>query len=106
MAMLTAWIALSLVPISGNWIALLSPEAHALRTEAAGMAIAPAPLDAAPLSVAPFLTLRSLWLFCACVALIFVGAHMAARPRRAERLSQHLHEGGVMISIPEISRRV
>ena len=95
LALLTAWIALSLVPISGNWLALLSPEAHALRVEAAGMTVPPTRLDAAPSSLAPFLTLRSLWLFCACASLIFVGAHMASRARRAERLSQLLFLAGV-----------
>ena len=95
LAALMAWIALSLVPVSGNWLALLSPEAHALRVEAAGITVPPTRLDAAPSSLAPFLTLRSFWLFCACASLIFVGTHMASRPRRAERLSQLLFLAGV-----------
>ncbi len=95
LVLLTLWIVMSLVPMEGDWLERLSPRAHALRAEAEVMAGSQSSMDSGPWSLAPFLTLRGLWLWLANVALIFVGAHIAASSRRAERLSQLLFLTGI-----------
>ena len=99
LAAFAVWIAVSVVPIDGSWLAVLSPQAHALRVETAMMGSAATAFDSAPTSLSPFLTLRSLWLFFACVALVFVGSHLASSPRRVERLTQLLFLTGVGFGI-------
>lgn len=85
--LLTVWIALSLVQLDGGWLEWISPQAHALRVDAEAMAGSASSVDSGPWSLAPFLTLRSFWLWLACVTLVFVGAHIAASGRRVEQLS-------------------
>lgn len=88
-ALLLAWMAFSLVPLEGSWLESLSPQAAALRGDVAE----------APVSLAPFLTLRSLWMAAACFALVFVGAHVASSPRRVEQLSFLLFLAGVAFGL-------
>lgn len=82
--LLAAWIALSLVPLDAIWLESLSPKTFGLRGD-----------EPAPTSLAPFLTLRSLWMGFALFALVFVGAHVASSPTRVEQLSLFLFVAGV-----------
>ena len=90
LALLVLWIAVSLVPLDMDWLSELSPQAHALRSDAPGPAT-----DSAPWSLAPFLTLRSLWIGLACFTLVFVSAHMASSPKKIEQLSLALFLMGI-----------
>ena len=98
LVLLTLWIALSVVPMDVGWLERLSPQAYGLREEAERMAgpFSSSPsMDAAPWSLAPFMTVRGLWLWLSYIALVFVGAHLAANPRRAERMSRILFLVGI-----------
>ncbi len=85
LALLTFWVALSLVPLSLPTLSSLSPEAASLRAEAERL------LDsepsAAPWSLAPYQSLRGLWIWLA-VAGLFYTSFCSARTREgALRLS-------------------
>ena len=85
LALLTFWVALSLVPLSRPTLSSLSPEAASLRAEAERL------LDsepsAAPWSLAPYQSLRGLWIWLA-VAGLFYTSFCSARTREgALRLS-------------------
>ena len=95
--LLTLWVAASLIPMPVGSLEWVSPQAYALRSEAARLGAASSPT--APLSVAPFLTARSLWMWCACIALMVIGAHMGARRKRVERFCQLLFLTGVGFGI-------
>lgn len=91
-ALIVAWVALSLVPLDAHWLSLWSPVALEMRGAGAGAA-------PAPVSLAPFLTFRGLWMLLACFALVFVGAHLASRPERVERLSLLLFFAGIAFGL-------
>jgi O-antigen ligase len=85
LALATVWVVLSLVPLPLPVLALLSPRALAIRSEAEGLLGRETSL--APWSLAPFLTFQDLLLWIAFVAL-FVAAHHAVSTRKgARRLS-------------------
>jgi O-antigen ligase len=95
--LLSLWLVVSLFPLAENSLAGLSPRAHALRQEAQVLMShqdTPA-LGSAPWSLAPFFTLRSLWLWLAYLGLFYFGVHLAGEPRRVERLSQLLFLLGI-----------
>jgi O-antigen ligase len=85
LALLTAWIAFSLVPLSRPLLASLSPEAASLRADAERLLDSgPSP---APWSLAPYQSLRGLWIWLA-VAGLFLASFRCARTREgALRLS-------------------
>lgn len=77
--LLSMWLLLSATPLQLSWLEVASPEAHRLRVEVAELlATEPA---AAPWSLAPFLTLRSLWLWLAVTSIFFMSV---ATFRRAD----------------------
>jgi O-antigen ligase len=85
LALATVWVVLSLVPLPPSMLALLSPKALAIRSEAEGLLGRETSL--APWSLTPFLTFQDLLLWIAFVA-IFVAAHHAVSSRKgARRLS-------------------
>jgi O-antigen ligase len=79
------WVSLSLVPLPAAVLALLSPKAHAFRTEAE--ALLGRELARAPLSVTPYLTLQDLLLWIAFVLLFLVTHHAVSSRRSVRRLS-------------------
>jgi len=85
LALLTVWVALSLVPLSRPVLSSLSPEAASLRTEAERL------LDsepsAAPWSLAPYQSLRGLWIWFAVVGLFYASLRCARTREGAWRLS-------------------
>ena len=85
LALLTLWIALSLVPLSRPLLSSLSPEAASLRAEAERL------LDSepseAPWSLAPYQSLRGLWIWLAVVGLFYTSFRCARTPEGALRLS-------------------
>lgn len=77
--LLSMWLLLSATPLQLSWLEVVSPEAHRFRVEAATLlATEPA---AAPWSLAPFLTLRSFWLWLAVTSVFFMSV---AAFRRAD----------------------
>ena len=85
LALLTLWIALSLVPLSRPILSSLSPEATSLRAEAERL------LDsepaAAPWSLAPYQSLRGLWIWLAVVGLFYASLRSVRTREGALRLS-------------------
>lgn len=85
LALLTLWVALSLVPLSRPILSSLSPQAASLRAEAERL------LDsepsAAPWSLAPYQSLRGLWIWLAVVGLFYTSFRCARTPEGALRLS-------------------
>jgi O-antigen ligase len=90
-ALLSVWIALSLLPLSRGALEVLSPRSAHLRSEAESLAgvVGADPL-AAPLSLAPFPTLAGLWLWLAAIALFSIAFVAARSPRGAKRLALSL----------------
>jgi O-antigen ligase len=88
-ALLTFWIALSLVPLSRPILSGLSPVAANLRTETENL------LDisngsnesSSPLSLAPYESLRGLWLWLAVVGVFYASFRAARTPEGARRLA-------------------
>ena len=78
----TLWVALSLVPMPSAALALLSPKALAVRSEAE--ALLGREVGLAPWSVTPYLTFQDLLLWIAFV-LVFVVTHHAVASRRGVR---------------------
>jgi O-antigen ligase len=97
--LLTFWMVLSLVPLDESSLAGLSPTAHALRHEAQTLTNPQAGIGSAPWSLAPFFTLRSLWLWAAYLGLFYFGVHLAADPARVERLSLFLFVVGIAFGV-------
>ena len=85
MSVLTLLVVLSVVPLDRQWLAAVSPLAHELRGEAETLVGASA--SNAPISLAPFLTLRSLWLWFACLAVFAFSLRLAERPGNVRRLT-------------------
>ncbi len=86
LVLMSLWILLSLVPIDRGWLSSASPQAGRWRAEAevlAGVTTA----EAAPLSLAPFLTLRSLWLWLAILVLFGFAFRLAREPAAASSLA-------------------
>jgi O-antigen ligase len=85
LALLTLWVAISLMPLSRPLLSSLSPEAASLRAEAERL------LDsepsAAPWSLAPYQSLRGLWIWLAVVGLFYTSLRCARAPEGALRLS-------------------
>jgi O-antigen ligase len=69
LALLTLWIALSLVPLSRPLLSSLSPEAASLRADVERL-LDSAP-SAAPWSLAPYPSLRGLWIWLAVLGLFY-----------------------------------
>ncbi len=85
LALVTLWIALSLVPLSRPILSSLSPEAASLRTEAERLLDSePSP---APWSLAPYQSLRGLWIWLAVVGLFYLSIRSTGAPEGALRLS-------------------
>jgi O-antigen ligase len=89
----TLWVSLSLVPLPAAVLALLSPKAHAFRSEAE--ALLGRELARAPWSVTPYLTFQDLLLWVAFVLLFLVTHHAVASRRGVRRLSSCLVVLGV-----------
>jgi O-antigen ligase len=81
----TLWVALSLVPLPSTALALLSPKALAVRSEAE--ALLGRELGFAPWSVTPYLTFQDLLLWIAFVLVFVVAHHTVASRRGVRRLS-------------------
>jgi len=95
---LTLWTVFSLVPLRTEWVDSLSPRSHALRGEAAELA-GENPTEPSPWSLAPFLTLRGLWLWLAYIALFYTGAQLGTDPRNVETLTGLLLLTGVVFGL-------
>jgi len=81
LALVTMWLLLSTVPLPPSVLDVLSPEASRSRAETSlliGADAAPAPW-----SLAPFLTLRSFWLWIAVVSVLLQSAGAFRRPEVA-----------------------
>ncbi|HEY7698399.1 MAG TPA: O-antigen ligase family protein [Vicinamibacteria bacterium] len=85
LALVTLWISLSLVPLSRPLLASLSPEAARLRGEAERLVASETP--ASPWSLAPYQSLRALWIWIAVLALFYTAFRCARSPKGATRLS-------------------
>jgi len=88
LAVLTAWIGLSVVPLPGGWLNTLSPRAHEIRALAHSLMGAEAVAPHWPWSLTSFLTVRSLFLWSAYLALFYAAVHLAGNRRRAEKLTR------------------
>jgi O-antigen ligase len=97
--LLTLWMALSLVPLDPSWLESISPRAHSLRVEAWSLVGGEGEPEPMPSSLSPFLTMRSLWIWLAAVAIFYVAVQVARRPERVERLSQLLLLVGVAFGL-------
>ena len=89
----TLWVALSLVPLPSAALALLSPKALVVRSEAE--ALLGRELGFAPLSLSPYLTFQDLLLWIAFVLVFWVAHHTVASRRGVRRLSASLVLVGV-----------
>jgi O-antigen ligase len=85
-ALLSLWIALSLVPLGRGLLSFLSPEAGRARADAEGL-LESAPGALAPWTLAPFPTLEGLWIWLAVVGLFYVAFSVARSQRGASRLA-------------------
>jgi O-antigen ligase len=85
LALTTIWIALSLVPLSRPLLLSLSPEAAGLRGEAERLVASET--SPAPWSLAPYQSLRGLWIWIAVLALFATALRCARSPEGATRLS-------------------
>ena len=86
--LLTLWMVASIVPLRRGLLEFVSPQAHSLRLEAESlMEPPPGSPEPAPWSLAPFLTLRSLWLWFAYLGLFYAAVHLAQDVRRVEKLT-------------------
>jgi hypothetical protein len=85
LVLLTIWVALSLVPLSRPVLSGLSPEAASLRAEAERL-LGSEP-SAAPWSLAPYQSLRGLWIWLAVAGVFYTSFRCARAPGRALRLS-------------------
>ena len=80
LVLLSIWLLLSAAPLPLSLLEVASPEAHRFRVEASGL-IGTDPVPSAPWSLAPFLTLRSFWLWVAVTSVFFMSV---AAYRRAD----------------------
>ena len=96
---LTIWMGFSVLPLERGFLNFLSPQAHALRAETESLVDPDAEPAAAPWSLAPFLTLRGMWLWFAYLALFVVTVHLAEDSRKVERLTTLLLVTGVAFGI-------
>jgi O-antigen ligase len=84
LALVSIWIAISLVPLDRGWLELLSPGASGSRAEADRLLESePA---AAPATLAPFVTFDGLWLWLGILALFVVSLRAARGREDASRL--------------------
>jgi O-antigen ligase len=81
---LVLWIGLSLLPVSRSALSAISPDAAALRTETEGL-LGESP-SSAPWSLAPYQSLRGLWLFVAVAGIFFLAFRAARTSEGARRL--------------------
>jgi len=91
--LLTLWIALSLAPLSTRWLGVISPRADLLRGEAGRLVGAESTVS--PVSLAPFVTGQSLWVWLALLAVFYFTARAAEKPRAPERLTFFLFWTGI-----------
>jgi O-antigen ligase len=84
-ALLTVWIGLSLVPLGRTVLSGISPDAATLRAEAEAL-VGETP-SAAPWSLAPYQSLRGLWLWMAIAGFFFLSFRAARTNEGARRLS-------------------
>jgi O-antigen ligase len=82
LALLTLWMVLSILPIGRNVLSRVSPEAASLRMETETLLDESRP--ASPWSLAPYQSLRGLWLWAA-VAGVFYLSTLAARTAEGAR---------------------
>ncbi|TDI38285.1 MAG: O-antigen ligase domain-containing protein [Acidobacteria bacterium] len=80
LVLITVWILLGLIPLDGDVLASVSPEAH--RWWSGSLELAGESLTSAPWSLAPFVTFRAIWLWFAVLA-VFVLALRFARDAEA-----------------------
>jgi O-antigen ligase len=94
--LLTLWIGVSLLPMPAPWLGWLSPRAETLQAEGQSLIHASASQPVAgPTSLTPFLTVQSLWVWLALLAVFYFTVHAAGRPRGVERLSALLFWTGI-----------
>lgn len=84
LVLLSVWILLSVAPVPLALLEWLSPEAGGFWREARSLLQLDAP-SSAPWSLAPFLTLRSFWLWVAVVSVFFLSVSAFRRPDVAAR---------------------
>ena len=83
---LTAWLALSILPLTSSLLSVVSPRALSLRAEAMSL-VGSSALEWAPTSLTPFLTFQDLLLWIAYVCLFWVTFHLAQDARSVTVLS-------------------
>ena len=93
--LLSIWLGLSVVPLPSELLGAISPEAYSIRQETVALSYAAPTIGAEPLSLAPFLTLRSLWQWMAYLALFYAAFCVAGDAQRVERLTFLLFLGGI-----------
>ena len=85
LALVTLWIALSLVPLSPHLLSSVSPTASSLRAETAALLGSEA--SSAPWSLAPYQSLRGLWIWLAVLGLLYASIRCARTREGSLRLS-------------------
>ena len=84
-ALLSLWMALSLVPLGRGLLTLVSPEASRARAENESLLESP-PGASEPWTLSPFPTFEGLWMWLAAVGLCYVAFRVARSPHGASRL--------------------
>lgn len=84
--LLTLWIVIAVVPIRLTMLELVSPEAYRFRAEAASLLGAPTQ-GTAVWSLAPFLTLRSFWLWLSVLGVFAVSCVSCRRRDTAAKMA-------------------
>ena len=96
LCLLTLWIGLSVVPLERGVLEVLSPEAHALRSEVEAFTADAA--RRAPMTLVPFLTLRALWLWLAYMVFFYAGFSISKRRDGIRRLTSGLIMFGAFLA--------
>ena len=84
LVLISGWILLGLIPLSGDVLRSLSPEAH--RWWSGALELSGESLTVAPWSLAPFVTFRAIWLWFAILAMFVLGLRIARDGEGSVRL--------------------
>ena len=87
LTLLSFWMLLATAPLPASVLSVMSPESHRVWTEATALSSVNASVDAAPWSVAPFISLGSYWIWIAVVAVFFMTLCASRRPDSVAALS-------------------